>query len=123
MPLRTVVKNWRLILLLAVLACMTKLDFLPVEVRAIALVPFYLSVILFGYLLIRSIFCRSTTDKTGDDQSEVDRGWEMLGAAERVRLMIQERNAFIIAGAIIVAGMLIIFGGFGGGQAALDVTP
>jgi len=118
--LRTLVKNWQTLAGLLILAALWRWDALPTLFRAFVLVPMYLFLALQSYLLMRSIFCRLTTDRTGDDAGEVALGWAMLTPAERVRLMIFERVGFVIAAAIIIAGMLIIFGGFGSAGAAIE---
>lgn len=120
LPFRTVLKNWPVILGMVVLAFMWRWDALPTLFRAFVLVPMYLFIATASYLLLRSVFCRSTTDKTGDNADEVAMGWSSMPPAERVKLLIFERCLFVLAASIIIAGMLIIFGGFGSAGAAIE---
>lgn len=119
-PFRTVLKNWPVLLGLIVLVFMWRWDALPTLFRAFVLVPMYLFIATGSYLLLRSVFCRSTTDKTGDNAEEVAHGWATMKPAERVKLLIFERCLFVLSASIIIAGMLIIFGGFGSAGAAIE---
>lgn len=119
-PLKTLFKNWQLWLVAIALFLLFQWTSAPVAIRALVMVPLEMSVIMLAYLLIRSVFCNNTTDKTADDVQETKTGWALLSEGERVKLVIIERCCFFIGGCILYAGHLIIFGGFGGAGAAIE---
>lgn len=119
---RTVLKNWPVLVGLAVLYALWQWNAIPSMLRAFVQVPMFMFAIVTAYLLIRSVFCRSTTDKLGDDDDAVQMEWNALPRGERIKLLIYERIGFILAGAVIVAGLLIVYGGPSGAAAAIEAT-
>lgn len=118
----TVIKNWPVIVGLIVTFLLWRWNAVPTMLRTFVQVPMFMFAIVTSYLLIRSVFCRSTTDKLGDDPKEVQLEWDALPRGERIKLLIYERIGFILAGAVIVAGLLIVYGGPSGAAAAIEAT-
>lgn len=120
--LRTVIKNWPVLAGLIVTFLLWQWNAVPTMLRTLVMVPMFMFTSLASYLVVRSVFCRLTTDKLGDDAQDVAKEWEALAPGERIKLLILERVGFMIAGAIIIMGMLIIYGGPSGAAAAIEAT-
>jgi hypothetical protein len=111
--------NWALLLSTFILICLWQWQAVPVMLRALIMVPMYLSIACTAYVVVRNIYCRGSTDKTADKMAAA---WDRLPESEQVKLVVFERAIFVLAAAIIIAGMLIIFGGFGGAGAAMEAV-
>jgi hypothetical protein len=122
MMFRTVFKNWPVLVGLAATFGLWRINAIPAMFRAFIEVPMFMFAILASYLLLRSVFCRSTTDALGDNATAVHDAWADLTPGQRMQLMVFERVGFLIAGAIIVAGLLIIYGGPSGAAAAIEAA-
>ena len=111
--------NWPLLAATVILIALWRWHAVPVLARAILMVPMYLAICCVGHVVLRNVFCRSTTDLTAHSIKTL---WPQLDARTQVILMVAERALFVLAAAVITAGMLIIFGGFGGAGAAMEAV-
>lgn len=120
--LRTVIKNWPVLVGLVVTFLLWQWNAVPTMLRTFVMVPMFMFAALTSYLIIRSVFCRSTTDALGDDAAAVKKEWDALAPGERIRLLIFERIGFMLAAALIIMGLLIIYGGPSGAAAAIEAA-
>ncbi|MGE9268310.1 MAG: hypothetical protein ACQKBY_09455 [Verrucomicrobiales bacterium] len=100
-------RYWMLLAVLAVLIIAYVSGVLGVTVRGALLIPIFLLTSAAGALLLRNVFNRDTTDPYVDGK-RLKEEWNTLSPFQRVLLTKLEFIAYLVAGCLIAAGLLLI---------------